>query len=49
MAAEYWFDPQRWFTFVEAEGFSDDWKHLGFNDDDLQTLQSKRPAIAILD
>jgi hypothetical protein len=36
---EHWFDPERWLTFIEAKGFSDDWNDLGLEDDELRTLQ----------
>lgn len=36
---KHWFDPEQWMTFIEAEGFSDDWRDLGLADEDLQALQ----------
>ena len=35
----HWFKPEEWLTFIEAEGFPDDWKELRLNDDDLQALE----------
>lgn len=33
------FKPEDLLTFVEMDGFSDDWKDLGLNDEDLMALQ----------
>ncbi len=33
------FDPEELLTFIEMQGFSDDWKRLGLGDEDLQALQ----------
>jgi hypothetical protein len=34
-----WFKPEEWLTFIEADGFLDDWKELRLNDDDLRALE----------
>jgi hypothetical protein len=36
---KHWFDPKDWLTFVQAQGFSDDWDGLGLTDDDLAALE----------
>ena len=35
----HWFKPETWITFIEAGGFSEDWKDLRLDDDELLRLQ----------
>jgi hypothetical protein len=36
---KHWFDPEDWLTFIEMDGFRDDWHDLSLTDDDLELLQ----------